>query len=104
MAQVSLSIGGYTYAVSCRDGEEAHLLRLAEAVDSKARQAAAAVGGVSEVRQLLMASLLLADQVQDGTPEAPPEGPKAALADLAELDQLALRLEKLALSLENGAQ
>ncbi len=99
MAQVQLSIGGYTYAVSCRDGEEAHLLRLAQAVDAKARQAAAAVGGVSEVRQLLMASLLLADQVQEGAP-APVQ---TAPADLTELHQLAVRLESLAVSLENAA-
>ena len=99
MAQVQLSIGGYTYTVSCRDGEEAHLLRLAQVVDEKARKAAAAVGGVSEVRQLLMASLLLADEMQEGGSTVA----QATPADLAELDQLADRLEALAVSLENAA-
>lgn len=97
MAQVSLSIGGYAYSVSCRDGEEAHLLRLAQAVDAKARQAAASVGGVSEIRQLLLASILLADEMQENQ-HVPPQTPPA---DLNELEQLAIRLEALALSLEN---
>jgi cell division protein ZapA len=100
MAQVSLSIGGYTYAVSCRDGEESHLQRLGQVVDVKAKQAAAAVGGVSEVRQLLMASLLLADQVEE-TSAAPSQ---AKSSDPTELERLADRLEALANSLENGGR
>jgi cell division protein ZapA len=65
MAQVDLKIAGRTYEIACRDGEEAHLRQLADIVDGKAVQAGRALGGVNEARQLLLASLLLADELND---------------------------------------
>ena len=65
MAAVELVIGGRRYPVACRDGEEDKLRQAAAGVDRKVRQATASLGGMSEVRQLLLASLLLAaDQLE----------------------------------------
>jgi cell division protein ZapA len=65
MAEVNVLIGGQTYSVFCRDGEEPHLTRLAAMVDAKANEARSAVGAGGDVRQLLLASLLLADELDE---------------------------------------
>ena len=94
MANVELLIGGRRYPVTCRDGEEAHLMRAAAMVDGKVRQASASLGGMSEVRSLLLASLLLADEAADAraAAETATTGP-----DLTpELEAVADRLEAVA--------
>ena len=102
MAEVDLNIAGRTYRVACRNGEEASLHEAARLVDAKSREALAGLGTLSEARQLLFASLLLADQLLDQKPEsaavAIPSGPDPALVQRA--DSLATRLESLADTLE----
>jgi cell division protein ZapA len=109
MANVDLEIGSRRYTVACREGEEEHLRATAALVDGKAREAANALGSLSEARQLLFASLLLADQLQEtgggGAPAAPPAEAQQAQADPAvanALERLAERMEMLADRLENG--
>jgi cell division protein ZapA len=104
---VDLTIAGRTYQVACREGEEENLRAAARLVDGKSREALSGLGTLSEARQFLFASLLLADQLIEGKPEAaaaPPEpiapaGPDPALILRAE--SLADRLESLAMALEN---
>jgi len=55
MAQVKLIVGGRTYDLACRDGEEPRLEMLAQMLDSKARDAGQLVGSANETRQLLLA-------------------------------------------------
>ena len=105
MAEVTIEVGGRRYDVTCRDGEEAQLRRLAQLVDDKANQARTAVGGVNESRQLLLAALLLADELSDlrggkAVPLPPDTG--SALADAVE--EIAARVETLAEHLEGRAQ
>jgi len=104
MAEVTVEVAGRTYPLTCRDGEEAHLRLIAGLVDAKARDAQRAVGaGVSETRQMLLAALLLADELNDrrmadAAPQSPPPAP-----DLVPLiDILAGRMEMLAERLENS--
>lgn len=99
MAQVRLAVGGRTYDLACRDGEEPRLEMLASMLDAKARDAGQLVGSANEARQLLLAGLLLADELSDLRAGAPDPG-KAALART--LDQLAERVESLAERLEHG--
>ena len=113
MAEMNLEIAGRHYMLSCRDGEEAHLARLAAIVDEKAQDAARTMGGLGEARQLLLAALLLADEVIDarkgkGAPAAPaPPAPSAEpVADPAlatALERLAERMEALAGRVETAA-
>jgi cell division protein ZapA len=101
MAEIDVFIAGRSYRVACRDGEEDSLRKAAALVDAKSREALEGLGTLSEARQLLFASLLLADQmVDDGrTPE--PILPDPALAERAE--RIADRLESLAEALEREA-
>ena len=100
---VDLNIAGRVYPVACREGEEESLRDAAGLVDAKCREAVAGLGTLSEARQFLFASLLLADQLIDNRPAgaAPPAPPPAAPA----LDpQLASRAEALAARLESLAR
>lgn len=107
-SMVDLTIAGRTYQVACREGEEENLRAAARLVDGKSREALAGLGTLSEARQFLFASLLLADQLVDKPEGAapsvsaappPPSRPDPALVLRAE--SLADRLESLAMVLEN---
>jgi cell division protein ZapA len=107
---LDLNIAGRTYQVACREGEEDNLRAAARLVDGKSREALAGLGTLSEARQFLFASLLLADQLIDNKPEAaiasPPPPPPAARPDpqtILRAEALADRLESLAMTLENEA-
>ena len=99
MAEVDITIAGRPYRIACRDGEEENLRSAAALVDAKSREALAGLGTLSEARQLLFASLLLADQLIDDGSE-PSAGGDSQLPERAE--RLAQRLESLAESLEAG--
>ena len=104
MASVEVEIAARKYAVACRDGEEEHLRSVAAIVDGKAQDAAAALGSLSESRQLLFASLLLADELKEhrsGQAPAPPAELDPAVVEA--LERLAQRVESLAEQLERSA-
>ena len=108
MAEVFVEVAGRTYPLTCRDGEEAHLRLIAGLVDAKASDAQRAVGaGVSETRQMLLAALLLADELNDrrmadAAPQSPPPAPDSASDLVPLIDILAGRMELLAERLENS--
>jgi len=105
MANIEVDIAGRKYSVACRDGEEAHLRSVAALVDKRARDAADALGSLTETRQLLFTTLLLADDIQDmqsgGKGPTPPPAVDEGLATA--LESLADRVEALAHRLEAPA-
>ena len=98
MAEVELTIAGRNYRVACRAGEEENLRAAAVLVDAKSKEAIAGLGTLSESRQLLFASLLLADQIVDGREVDLPREADAELVERA--SKFAERLESLAEALE----
>lgn len=105
MASIDIEIAGRRYDVACRDGEEAHLFSVAAEVDRRAKDAAAALGSLSETRQLLFAALLIADDIKEirsgaGIPEPVPPPPDPAVAEA--LERIAERMESLAATLERS--
>jgi cell division protein ZapA len=106
MAMIDVDIAGRRYDVACRDGEEEHLRSLAAIVDKRAHDAADALGGLTETRQLLFAALLIADDLKEtragaGLPDPTPPPPDPAVAEA--LEQLAARMENLADTLERDS-
>ncbi len=95
MAQVSLQINGYGYVLGCGDGEEPHLLGLAADLERRIEEIKVSTGPSGEARLLLMAALMLSDELHDlrGQPggDAKPE-PKAG----RRLRGLAKRAESIA--------
>jgi cell division protein ZapA len=65
MGQVSVSINERTYDINCDDGQEEHVAHLAELLNARVKALAATVGQVGESRLLLMAGLLVADELVD---------------------------------------
>lgn len=93
MADVKLTIAGRPYDLHCEDGQETQLLQLAAVVDEKAR----AMPGGTEVRQLLFAALMLADDAQDAKGKIEKSEPQSdslrAAVALAESREAATRDE-----------
>lgn len=73
MADVKLQIAGRNYDVHCADGQEARLAELAALVDAKAR----GIQGGTEVRQLLFAALMLADEMSEAQGKAQKAEPQS---------------------------
>jgi cell division protein ZapA len=65
MGQVALDINGRRFQVACDDGQEDHVRELAAYVDGKVRQIAEQIGQVGEPRLLVMASLLITDELYE---------------------------------------
>lgn len=108
MAETTVTINGREYQVACDDGQEAHLAKLARYVDKKVADLTASVGQIGDTRLLVMASLLIADELSDaykqleafgagreqGGHQADPEAMASALeACVKRIDDIAARLE-----------
>lgn len=105
MAQIEVVVASRKYTVACRDGEEEHLRALAAIVDKRAQDAAGALGSLTESKQLLFASLLLADDLNDKQGPAPVAEPSDAPPAQAALDpRIAEALESLADRIESLAE
>ncbi|PWS34847.1 cell division protein ZapA [Falsiroseomonas bella] len=109
MGQVTVRVGGYSHPVSCEDGQEAHLVALAAEVDKRVNSIKAMGGQFGESRLLLLASLLLADEVHDlkvAVAQARTGGAGAAEAEdprLAErIARIADRIEGIAANLDRA--
>lgn len=102
MAQVVLKINGFPYTLGCPDGQEENLQALGAELDKRVTSIKAQVGNLGEARLLVMAGIMLADELsdlrRDGAPApavaAKPAGDEAAAADA--LIGLARRLEGVA--------
>jgi cell division protein ZapA len=111
VAQVSVSINGRNYRIACDDGQEEHLVRLAGFVDERVADLVAAVGQIGDTRLMVMASLLIADELSDAYAEltqaqekrnAVAVAPGEAEAVAGAVEALAERIEALAAGLEHG--
>ena len=109
MSNVTLTVGGRPYTVSAADGEEAHIEMLGRMVAERAARVGGGAGQ-SETRMLLVASLMLADELHELHRQMPPpqsDVPSAAPAPsaevLARIEALAARVERLAAHLEEPA-
>ncbi len=118
MSQIAVTINGRDYQITCDDGMEDHLRRLAGYVDSRVKELVAAEGQIGDTRLLVMASLLVADALSEAQHEietlrangeagtADPPDPAANSADtealVRSLEALAQRIETVAAGLERS--
>jgi cell division protein ZapA len=72
VAEITLTINNRNYDIACDDGHEDHLRRLGAYVDRRVNDLAAAVGQIGEPRLLVMASLLIADELHEAMNKAGP--------------------------------
>jgi cell division protein ZapA len=105
MAQVTVRINGYAYTVGCQDGEEQHLQQMAEQVERRIDSIKAVAGQSGESRMLVMAALLMADDLYEmgKTVKAPQAGTLAEAGAPVPDAKLNRRLGKLAKRAEDIA-
>jgi cell division protein ZapA len=115
LAQLTIKINGYAYTVGCEDGQEQHLQAMCEQVEKRVESIKALGGNSGEARLLVLASLLMADEIHDlrieldslrsagaKSPRAKSE-PGTVKADqelTRKLGRLAIRAEQIAAGLE----
>lgn len=104
MAQMTIRINGYSYAVSCEDGQEGHLAEMASEIDRRVGSIKSIGGQSGESRLLVLAALLLADELHDTkaslemAKHARPGG-AASPEHSARLRRIAARAEEIAADL-----
>ncbi len=81
MPELEIVIGGRSFFVSCRAGEEHFLNAAAKMLDSEAQPILSQLGRLPEARMLLMAGLMLADRTASVEDEN-----RALKARLAEIE------------------
>ncbi len=62
MPEITVNIGGRSFGVVCKDGEEPFLQSAAALLDVEAQALSGSMGRIPESRMLLMAGLMLADK------------------------------------------
>ncbi|MEN6542820.1 cell division protein ZapA [Parvibaculum sp.] len=82
MGQVTVQINDRAYVIACGDGEEAHLKDLAAHINLRVTDLSREVGQIGEARLLLMASLLVADELSEALAKV-----KVLEADIEQLTQ-----------------
>lgn len=107
MSQISVTINGRAYPVACDEGEEARIEQLAQDLDHRVANFAKQVGQAGEARLLVLAALVLADELAearaalaDGGGAMAPEYDAGEIA--AGMDELAERIEAVAARLETS--
>jgi len=63
MGQVTITLNGRTYKLECDDGEESHLKMLSEQMSKHVESLTGKMGQAGDDRLLLMAGLLVADEL-----------------------------------------
>ena len=100
MAQVDVSVNGQSYRIACEDGQEDRLVDLAAMVDGKVLDLVNQIGQVGSNRLLVMAALIIADELVDLKNEA---GPPQELEDNTNKQDTVLALQEITKKIENIA-
>ena len=112
MGQVNLMVNGRPFTVTCDDGQEGRIRRLGQYVDAKVAEFVGSVGQVGEARLLLLAALVIADELADaeealrgernGSQAVDAKAAAAADAVASGLHAIAQRVEAIAARLETS--
>jgi cell division protein ZapA len=106
MAQVTLRINGYAYTIGCKDGEERHLEAMGAEVGRRIDVVRASAGPSGESRMLVMAALLMADDIFElrNKLQALEDGNADVKADprlVRKIEKIAKRAEEIAEGLDD---
>jgi cell division protein ZapA len=98
MSQVTVTINGRQFRMACEDGQESHLLRLAQDLDERIEKLRVNFGEIGDLRLTVMAALTVADELADASGKlrraeedlAALQDARAASAERAEATQAAV--------------
>ena len=58
MGQVTITIDKREYAITCEDGQEAHIIKLSRILDERAKQISAGIGLINENMKLALFAIV----------------------------------------------
>jgi cell division protein ZapA len=67
MSQVTVTINGRQFRMACEDGQESHLLRLAQEFDQRIDKLRGTFGEIGDTKLTVMAALTVADEFADAS-------------------------------------
>jgi len=94
MPEIIVNINDQDYAIVCDPGEEDHLKNLGSRIDFKVRELTKRFGKIGETRLMVMASLLIADEIHELN--------KKIDNDLTKINSLEAKLESKEKTIENN--
>ena len=113
MPQVMLTINGRSYPVACDDGQEDRIRQLGQYIDTKVTEFAKKWGQIGDARLILMAGLVITDELAEMTESARKQRRNGAPTSVAQdrdaateavlaagIESLADRIEAVAARLE----
>jgi cell division protein ZapA len=114
MGQVVVTVNGRAFPLSCADGEEPRIRRLAQYVDGKVGEFVKMHGQIGEARLILLAALVIADELSDTSdivqrersrthgPGVDSGGSDTSAAVVTGIRGIAQRIESIAARLESS--
>ncbi len=113
MGQVVVKVNGRDFPLSCVDGQEPRIRRLGQYVDAKIGEFTKNLGQVGDARLILLAALVIADELSDANETLAQErsrgraaggeaGGAAAPEAAAGIERAASRIEAIAARLETS--
>ncbi len=104
MGQVVVKVNGRDFPLSCVDGQEPRIRRLAQYVDAKVGEFTKTIGQVGEARLILLAALVIADELSDANEALQQErNPNRAAAGAGEAGEAASGIRNMADRIETIA-
>ena len=110
MAEISITINGRNYGISCDDGQEKRVQELAKFVDGRLKEIARAGAASNESHLLVLTSIILADEIADMKAQGVPMSAQAPVgvsmsedeeeAIVSAIDLLASRIDAIAGNLQ----
>jgi len=98
VGQVNLTINSRPFVIACDDGQEGRLRRLGQYIDAKVAEFVGNIGQVGEARLLLLAALVIADELADANEALRLERSETreAAAAASSINGIAQRVEAIA--------
>jgi cell division protein ZapA len=105
MGQLTVTVNGRQYDLKCDDGQEDHVRALASLVNQRVDGLVATVGQVGEGRLLLLAALVLQDELTElqGRLHGPRRPEEGTAAEAAAVDGIVTALEDVVVRIEQVA-
>ena len=103
MGEVVVKINGRDFPLTCADGQEPRTRRLAQYVDGKIAEFSKSLGQIGESRLLLLAALVIADELSDTGEALQQERNRPPVPEIPAADAVASGIRDIAERIESIA-
>ena len=100
MGQVVVKVNGRDFSLACEDGQEPRIRRLAQYVEAKVGEFVRNNGQVGEARLILLAAIVIADELSDANETLQRERSGVRVAPAADAGEAAANIRGIAQRIE----